>query len=240
MTTKGRPRKDELERTGHRRAVGQDDAIEVAPVEERLVSVAPPDDMLPLAAEIWDVVVADMIALGHLREPDLMQVRNYAVEIAVAIEAEAAIKEHGAMMKQPITAMDPATGDEMVVGYKLIANPATKLHREASNAARLMAAELGLMPLARIRGNLMAAATASIALGIKDEIDAELDAEDDAKAKATHKPRKRAAKKKPALPPGVEGMTVAQLRELSGSIGVDLGGVRRKAEMLEALIKAAR
>lgn len=184
MTTKGRPRKDEDTRTGHRKAVGQGDAIEVAPVEERLVGADPPEDLAPLAAEVWKICVADMTRLGHLREPDLIQIRNYSVEVAIAIETEATIAEFGAMMKEPITAWSDELQAMEMVGWKLKRNPACKEHREASMAARLLGTELGLTTMARIRGNLMAAATASIAVGIRDALESDLEAEDIAFAEA--------------------------------------------------------
>lgn len=198
-STKGRPRKDEDMRTGHRKAVGESDAIEVMPVEARLVGAEPPEGLAPLACEVWRMCVTDMVALGHLREPDLLQVRNYAVQEAIAIECEATIQEYGAMQKEAITAWSKELQAEEVIGYRLKANPACKLHRDASNTARLLAAELGLTTAARIRGNLMAAATASIALGIKDGLEADLEAEDIA-VKAAKKPKKKTVKKdgKPA------------------------------------------
>lgn len=174
--TRGRIPKDDAERAGHRPGVGEGEQIEVLPVESRLIGASAPADLSPLATEVWDICVADMVALGHLREPDLLQLRNYAVEVAIAIEAEATIAEFGAMMKEPII-VNGDDGPELV-GYKLKTNPACKLHRDAAQSVRLLASDLALTPIARIRGNLMAAATASIALGIKDELESELDAED--------------------------------------------------------------
>jgi phage terminase small subunit len=187
MSRGGRTPVPDDERAGHRGGVGEGNAIEVLPVERRLVTAAPPEDMSPLAREVWSICVTDMAVLGHLREPDLFQLRNYAVEVAIAIECEASIQEFGAMMKEPIV-VNGDDGLEMV-GYKLKANPACKLHREASNVVRLLAGELALTPLARIRGNLMQAATASIALGIRDELEADLDKEDAATAAALTAPK---------------------------------------------------
>ena len=197
MSRGGRTPVPNDERAGHRGGVGEGNTIEVLPVERRLVGAIPPEDMSPLAREVWSICVTDMAVLGHLREPDLFQLRNYAVEVAIAIECEASIQEFGAMMKEPIVAWSVELQADEMVGWKLKANPACKLHREASNVVRLLAGELALTPLARIRGNLMQAATASIALGIRDELEADLDREDAIAQAAAAKqiPRKAAPAK---------------------------------------------
>ena len=82
------------------------------------------------------------------------------------------------------------------MGWKLKKNPACQLHREASNAVRLMAADLALTPIARIRGNLMSAVTASVAMSIKDEL--ERDVRDAEKAERAAARRRRTTPKKPA------------------------------------------
>ena len=85
------------------------------------------------------------------------------------------------------------------MGWRLKKNPAAQLHREASNAVRLMAADLALTPIARIRGNLMSAVTASVAMGIKGDLERSvLDAE---KAERAAARRRRAAAKKTEAPP---------------------------------------
>jgi phage terminase small subunit len=201
--TRGRVPVADEDRAGHRAGVGQGEAIEVSPIDSRLIGIEPPEDMSPLAREVWKVCVADMAVLGHLREPDLFQLRNYATEVAIAIECEASIQEFGAMMKEPILVYSQELGAEEMVGWKLKPNPACKLHREASNVVRLLATELALTPLARIRGNLMAAATASIALGIRASLESDLD-EEDAIAKAARAPRKRKAPPKAAKPPAAK------------------------------------
>lgn len=203
MTTKGRARKDDDMRAGHRAAVGQGEAIEVTPVESRLIGVEPPGGLPPLACEVWRICVTDMAKLGHLREPDLIPLRGYCVAVAVMFETEATIEEFGAMMKEPILAWSHELQANEMVGWKLKANPAVKQHREQLAAVRLVSAELALTPIARIRGNLMAAATTSLALGVVKEIDADLAAEDAAvavvkKAEQVRK-RKAAARKKAAV-----------------------------------------
>lgn len=190
MTTRGRTPKPEEQRAGHRKGAGEADAIEVSPVESRLVGADPPQDMAPLAAEVWTICIADMAKLGHLREPDLITLRGYCEQFAVMVEDAACIQEFGAMMKEPILAWSQELGANEMVGWKLKPNPAVKQHREALNTLRLVGNELGLSPLARIRGNLMQAATASIALGIRDEIAAGVKAEDAALA-AKRQPRKK-------------------------------------------------
>lgn len=201
--TRGRPPKDDAERAGHRPGIGEGESVEVAPVERRLVEARPPEDLSPLAAEVWTICVSDMVALGHLRGPDLLQVRNYAVEVAIAVECEAAIAEFGAVMKEPILAWSEELGGNEVVGWRLKKNPACQLHREASNAVRLMAADLALTPIARIRGNLMSAVTASVAMSIKDDLERDvLNSEKAARAAARRskeaaKPRARKTPPKP-------------------------------------------
>lgn len=197
--SRGRPPKDDAERAGHRPGTGEGQSVEVAPVERQLVEVKPPKDLSPLAAEVWQICVTDMVALGHLRGPDLLQVRNYAVEVAIAVECEAAIAEFGAVMKEPILAWSEELQANEVVGWRLKKNPACTLHREASNAVRLMAADLALTPIARIRGNLMSAVTASVAMSIKGDLERSvLDAE---KAERAAARRRRAAAKKTEAPP---------------------------------------
>jgi phage terminase small subunit len=202
--SRGRPPKDDAERAGHRPGIGEGQSVEVAPVERQLIEARPPEDLSPLAAEVWTICVTDMVALGHLRGPDLLQVRNYAVEVAIAVECEAAIAEFGAVMKEPITAWSSELEANEVVGWRLKKNPACTLHREASNAVRLMAADLALTPIARIRGNLMSAVTASVAMSIKEDLERDvLNAEKAARAaarrsKAAAKPR--ATRKTPQKP----------------------------------------
>jgi len=201
--SRGRPPKDDAERAGHRPGIGEGESVEVAPVERRLVEARPPADLSPLAAEVWTICVTDMVALGHLRGPDLVQVRNYAVEVAIAVECEAAIDEFGAVMKEPILAWSADLEANEVVGWRLKKNPACQLHREASNAVRLMGADLALTPIARIRGNLMSAVTASVALSIKDDLERDV-ANDEKAARAASRRSKQTAKPRAArkTPPG--------------------------------------
>lgn len=201
--SKGRVPKPGDERAGHRSGVGEGKQIEVLPVESRLVEARAPEDLSPLATEVWNICVSDMAELGHLRAPDLLQVRNYAVEVAIAIECEAAIAEFGAVMKDPILAWDDTIGANKVVGWRLKKNPAAQLHREASNAVRLMGSDLALTPIARIRGNLMSAVTASVAMSIKGDLEKETAAAEKATraaARAAARRRKTAATKKAATP----------------------------------------
>jgi hypothetical protein len=144
-----------------------------------------------------------MAMLGQLREPDLLQIRNYAVEVAIAIECEASITEFGAMMKEPIIVWDAGSQEHVLVGDKLKANPACELHRKASNAVRLMANDLGLTPIARIRGNLMAAVTTSLALSIKEGVERRVAAQE--KAERTAQRRRRAPAKETKASPRSSG-----------------------------------
>lgn len=206
MSPRGRiPDSDREDRgTGHRSGVGRGKQIEVLPVEQKLVGADPPPELSPIAQEIWEICIADMATLGHLRAPDLLLLRGYCETAAIMIEAEACIREYGAMMREPILATDPETLDVTVVGYRLQANPAVKQHGEAVNRLRLLSNEIMLNPLARIRGNLLEVATSSIALDVVNIVSKKLEAIEAKeaaaakKAKAKKRPAKKPAAKKPA------------------------------------------
>ena len=191
MTPRGRVPKTENE--GHRPAVGKGDALDLPPVPTMLAGASAPDDFRPIEREVWDLCIADMAKLGHLREPDLLLLRAYCETAAVMVESAACIRELGAMMKEPIIVVDPETMLDKCVGFKVKANPAVKQHRDSMNALRLLSNELALNPLARIRSNLMEVATAGIATTIL----ADLEALVDKKAAPVPKvPTKRASAKK--------------------------------------------
>lgn len=202
--------------TGHRARPGQGKALELPPVEGRLVSAGPPANMCsPVAAELWTVLVSDMAALGHLREPELVLLRGYCEQFAIMVEASADIAENGAMEKEPITAMNPATGDMELVGYKRRPNPAVKVHGDSLNRMRLLSNELLLNPLARIRGNLLEVATSSIAASVLEDLEKKLDAADAEaaakEAKAAVAAKSRAARQKaPAKKPVATKKTTGQ------------------------------
>ena len=183
MSPRGRAPVGNDLRAGHRKAVGQGTALEVLPVDSKLMGAAAPPELSAAATEIWDVCIRDMATLGHLREPDLLLLRGYCVTAGIMIEAAACVREFGSMMKEPILSMDIATGGDVIVGYRLKTNPAVKQHADALNGLRLLSAELGLNPMARVRGNLMETATGSIAFSILADIERELDAEDAAAEK---------------------------------------------------------
>lgn len=165
------------------RAAGAGNAVEVAPGKSTTIGAHAPAEFSPVAAGIWDVCIADMALLGHLREPDLILLRGYCETASYMIEAAACVRKYGVMMKEPILAQDPDTGGDVVVGHRLKANPAVKIHGQALNSLRLVSNELGLNPMARVRGNLMDVATSSIAYSIRDRIEAQIDAEDEAVAR---------------------------------------------------------
>ena len=178
-----RTRVDNDRRARQGRAAGAGNAIEVAPGKSTTIGAHAPAEFSPVAAGIWDVCIADMALLGHLREPDLILLRGYCETASYMIEAAACVRKYGVMMKEPILALDPDTGGDVVVGHRLKANPALKVHGGALNQLRLVSGDLGLNPMARVRGNLMDVATSSIAHSIRDRIERELDAEDAAAAK---------------------------------------------------------
>jgi len=183
MSPRGRTPVDNDIRAGHRKAAGRGTALEVLPVESRLMGTTAPPELSAAATEIWDVCIRDMATLGHLREPDLLLLRGYCMTAGIMIEAAACVREFGSMMKEPILAVDISTGGDVIVGYRLKTNPAVKQHGDALNGLRLLSAELGLNPMARVRGNLMETATGSIALSILADLERELDAEDAAAEK---------------------------------------------------------
>lgn len=188
MSPKGRPPADEDLRAGHRRKVGDDDALDLPDVDARIVHVAPPETLWPLAAEVWSDYVDELVALKLLHRTDLARLRELCVQTAIGIECEATLEEFGSMMKEPIVVYSKEAEADEIVGWKLKRNPAAKEHREATASARLVAAELGLTPLARLRGHLMEAQAASYVFGIGETIDGELDAEDAAAKVARKKP----------------------------------------------------
>lgn len=187
--------------TGHRARPGQGKALDLPAVEGRLVSAGPPADMCsPVATELWTMLIADMAALGHLREPELALLRGYCEQFAIMVEASADIRENGAMEKEPIIALNPATDEMELVGYKRRPNPAVKVHGDALTRLRLLSNELLLNPLARIRGNLLEVATSSIAASVLEDLEKKLDAADaqaaarEAKAAVAAKARSSRAK----------------------------------------------
>lgn len=196
MSTRGRPREDEDLRAGHRRAVGQEDGLDLPDVPQSLVRVTAPEGMWPLAAEAWDEYVEELITLKILHKTDLARLRELCVQTAIGVECEASLEEFGAMMKEPITVWSKELQAEEMVGWKVKRNPAGKEAREAATASRLIAAELGLTPLSRIRGNLMVAQTNSYVFGLVESLDEKLDAEDAAFKVGQKKPanKKRGGK----------------------------------------------
>ena len=191
MSPRGRTPVGKDERAGHRKGVGEGSTLEVVPVESRLIGAEPPPDLSPVAAELWNICVADMAILGHLREPDLMLLRGYCETAGFMVEAAESIKKHGLTMAEPIVAMDIATGADVVIGHRLKVNPALKVHNACFDRLRMASGDLALNPMARVRGNLLEAATSSIALSILTDIEAAVRAKNAAAAKAAKRPRSK-------------------------------------------------
>lgn len=190
---KGRPRDPNA--VGHRPPPGQGKAMEVVPVDRRLLSAEPPDDLPPIAKEVWQICIGGMAELGHLRDEDLVLLQAYAEVFTVKAMAWASIREHGAMMEEPITAIDMGSGDLVLVGYRLKPNPAVKQHDAAVNRLRLLSSELALNPRARIQFNLMQIATSSIALSVVEDLEKKLEAIESKEAADAAKAAVRAAKR---------------------------------------------
>lgn len=115
----------------------------------------PPADMPTVAAEVWRTIVADMAALRTLREVDLPLVRAYCQAAQVHADASDLVNRKGVLVAGPNGPMP---------------NPMIKVAKDSAVTMRQLSDVLGLNPLARIRGNLMEAATGSMVLDIQKRL----------------------------------------------------------------------
>ncbi len=170
MSGQGRVPKPDGSRAGHRKGPGRAKPAEVTRVEQRVASAEAPSALSPIAQQIWDMIVADMATLGHLREPDLVLVRGYCAQAGIMIAAEKLIDEYGEMMREPILAKN-GDGEAVIVGHRMKQNPAVKMHGEALDRLRMLSNELALNPIARVRGNFMETATAAVAFAVAEHVE---------------------------------------------------------------------
>lgn len=111
--------------------------------------------MPTVAAEVWRTIVADMAALRTLREVDLPLVRAYCQATQVHADASDLVNRKGVLVAGPNGPMP---------------NPMIKVAKDAAVTMRQLSDVLGLNPLARIRGNLMEAATGSMVFDIQKRL----------------------------------------------------------------------
>jgi P27 family predicted phage terminase small subunit len=111
--------------------------------------------MAPVAAGVWCTIVADMSALRTLREVDLPLVRAYCEAAQVHADASDLVSRKGVLVGGRNGPMP---------------NPMIKVAKDAAVTMRQLSDVLGLNPLARIRGNLMEAATGSMVLDIQKRL----------------------------------------------------------------------
>lgn len=156
---RGRPRdpkRGKSHSTGHRPQTGTGPpAVVVTGPALDLAHREPPPDMPPVAADVWRTIVADMSALRTLREVDLPLVRAYCEAAQILADASDIIHRKGVLVGGRSGPMP---------------NPMIKVQKDMAVTMRQLSDVLGLNPLARIRGNLMEAATGSMVLDIQKRL----------------------------------------------------------------------
>lgn len=163
MTRGPKPKKDT---TASRRPPRGTKAVSnnLAPVNESMLAAAPAD-LSEQAAQVWSLCVSEMAANRSLRESDLPLIRSYCETIDIMWQAAASITKYGALIE-----FEELNDDGDVVGRSIKPNPAVRMHKDATGTARLLAGELGLSPMSRIRSGLMEAATGSMVIDIQDRL----------------------------------------------------------------------
>ena len=156
---RGRPRdpqRGKSHSTGHRPQTGSGPPAVVVPAAApELAHREPPPDMPAVAKDVWRTIVTDMSALRTLREVDLPLVRAYCQAAQIHADASDLITRKGVLVAGP---SGPMT------------NPMIKVAKDAAVTMRQLSDVLGLNPLARIRGNLMEAATGSLVFAIQKRL----------------------------------------------------------------------
>jgi len=156
---RGRPRDPERGKShssGHRPQTGSGSPAVLGPAPPaELAHREPPPDMPEVAKAVWCTIVADMSALRTLREVDLPLVRAYCQAAQVHADACDLITRKGVLVAGQSGPMP---------------NPMIKVAKDAAVTMRQLSDVLGLNPLARIRGNLMEAATGSMVLDIQKRL----------------------------------------------------------------------
>ena len=111
--------------------------------------------MPPVAREAWVAILTDMSTLRTLREVDLPLVRAYCQAAQVHADATDLITRKSVLVA--------GVGGPMP-------NPMIKIQKDAATTMRQLSDVLGINPMARIRGNLMEAATGSMVLDIQKRL----------------------------------------------------------------------
>jgi P27 family predicted phage terminase small subunit len=106
-----------------------------------------PDGLSDEAQSEWRRVIPILSEMGVLTVADGATIAGYCQSFADWIGAQADIREHGRLVKEPITSR--TTGE--IIGYRLKKNPAITIASEQKKAYRAFAADLGLSPAARTR-----------------------------------------------------------------------------------------
>lgn len=150
---KGRPRnarRDELD--GAKKAPAQPHLPQVAGA---LAESEPPEEMDPAAKDVWRLAIADMARSKVLVPSDLASLKVWCEAFADHEDASRIIRETGRLVKG---------------AHGPMPNPMLRVKKEAAATMRQYSDVLGLNPLARIRGNLMAISAQSQALDVRERI----------------------------------------------------------------------
>lgn len=150
---KGRPRnarRDELE--GPKRPPA---APHLPKIADSLAEHEPPEDMDPVAQELWRIAIADMARSKILMPSDLASLKVWCEAFADHEDASRIIRETGRLVKG---------------AHGPMPNPMLRVKKEAAATMRQFSDILGLNPLARIRGNLMAISAQTQALDVRERI----------------------------------------------------------------------
>jgi P27 family predicted phage terminase small subunit len=120
-----------------------------------LAESEPPEEMDPAARDVWRLAIADMARSKVLVPSDLASLKVWCEAFADHEDAARIIRETGRLVKG-------ASGP--------MPNPMLRVKKEAAATMRQYSDVLGLNPLARIRGNLMAISAQSQALDVRERI----------------------------------------------------------------------
>jgi P27 family predicted phage terminase small subunit len=150
---KGRPRnarRDELDGPKTPPA-----APHLPAVPAELAEQDPPGDMDPAAQEVWRTAICDLARSKVLVPSDLTSLKVWCEAYADHEDAARIIRETGRLVKG---------------AHGPMPNPMLRVKKEAAATMRQYSDILGLNPLARIRGNLMAISAQSQALDVRERI----------------------------------------------------------------------
>ena len=101
------------------------------------------------AAAEWRRIMPALVARRILTKADLGCVENYCCAIGAAREAERHIQAHGQIYEA-----HKEMADGRIISLGMKRNPSVGIQKEAMQAARQYAAELGLTPVSRSRPSI--------------------------------------------------------------------------------------